>query len=137
MAAQQQFLGRGIRFPVRPDPMTGAFETTSYEEDIKEAIGIIIMTKKGERMMRPEFGCAIHNYTFAAMDYTTMQLMGAEVEQALIMWEPRIKDIRVRVRPDAVLSGRLYIEIEYLIRMTNNPYNLVYPYYINEGMGDK
>ena len=54
------------------DPATGRFRASSYEEDIKEAIYIILMTKKGERLMRPEFGCGIHDFAFATLDYTTI-----------------------------------------------------------------
>lgn len=133
---EKQFLGVGVKFPVRVDRMTGAVETSSYEEDIREAIGIILMTKKGERIMRPEFGSNIHKFAFAVMDYTNRQLMKSEVKEALLMWEPRIKDVDVEITRDAEESGRWNIEIRYKVRMTNNPYNLVYPYYVNEGTAE-
>ena len=100
-----------------------------------QAIPIILMTRKGERVMRPDFGCNIHDYIFGTMDYTTLVQMENAVLDALIRWEPRIKDIEVHIDDSQERSGTLFIEISYLVRSTNNPFNLVYPYYVNEGMG--
>lgn len=130
---EKSFLGRGFRFPVKADPVTGKLETVSYEEDIKQAVYIILMTRKGERVMRPEFGCGIHDFAFGSMDYTSISLMEKSVLEALILWEPRIQDTEVEIRMDEQESGKLLVNISYVVRSTNNPYNLVYPFYINEG----
>jgi len=130
-----EFLGRGFAFPPGVDPVTGQMRTAAYEEDIRQAIYLIIMTRKGERVMRPDFGCAIHEYAFDSMDYETMSRIEETVQEALILWEPRIRDIEVSAyRAEA---GKLNIEISYVVRSTNNPYNLVYPFYINEGMTEE
>ena len=127
------FLGRGFAFPLSVDPVTGRMEMAEYEEDIKQAIYIIIMTRKGERVMRPEFGCSIHDYAFDSLDFENLTKIEDAVEEALILWEPRITDIDVQAYVvDA--DGKLNISINYVVRTTNNPYNLVYPFYINEGM---
>lgn len=128
------FLGTGLGFSVMVDPATGRFRSSSYEEDIKEAIYIILMTKKGERLMRPEFGCGIHDFAFATLDYTTVSQMEKAVKESLIQWEPRIRDISVEVSQNAVESGKAVISISYVVRSTNNPYNLVFPFFINEGI---
>lgn len=130
----KEFLGLGFAFPVRTDPVTGQFLTVSYEEDIKEAIYIILMTRKGERLMRPDFGCGIFDFVFDTMSYNTLSRMRKSVSEALILWEPRIRDVEVEVELDEHKDGRLNISIRYVVRSTNNPYNLVYPFYINEGM---
>ncbi len=130
------FLGRGFRFPVQVDPITGKVQTSEYEEDIKEAIYIILMTKKGERVMKPEFGCGVHDYAFGTMDYTTLSRMESEIREALNLWEPRIKDLQVNVVIDDVKDGCVLINIGYNVRSTNNPYNLVFPFYMNEGFGE-
>ena len=83
--------------------------------------------------MHPEFGCKIQEYAFESADYTTMYSMKTEVEHALIRWEPRITDIRAEVSDEQISQGLLLIRISYVIRSTNNQYNLVYPFYINEG----
>lgn len=129
----KSFLGQGFRFPVKSDPVTGKLETVSWEEDIKQAIYIILMTRKGERVMRPEFGCGIHDFAFASMDYTTISMMEKSIMEALILWEPRIRDTEVEIVMDGQESGKLLVNIRYVVRSTNNPYNLVYPFYINEG----
>ena len=129
------FLGTGFSFPIEVDEATGRMKTVSLEEDIIQSIRIIIMTRKGERVMRPDFGCEIHEYAFDTMDYTTLVQMEHAVRQALIIWEPRITQVEVNIHSGQDQEGTLFIEVRYVVRSTNNPYNLVYPYYINEGMG--
>ena len=129
------FLGIGFHFPIQVEEATGKMKVVSLEEDIKQAISIILMTRKGERMMRPDFGCNIFDYAFDTTDYTTLMQMENAVRDALIRWEPRITDIQVHVKDEQTQEGALLIEINYRVRSTNNPFNLVYPYYVNEGMG--
>ena len=128
------FLGVWFKFPVQVDANTGRMATVSYEEDIQEAIRIILMTRKGERLRNPEFGCGIHDYAFESLDFTTVSTMKREIEIALVKWEPRIENIEVSIDTD-VGEGMIQIEIGYVVRSTNNPFNLVFPYYINEGYG--
>ncbi len=132
----KEFLGKGWKFPVEVDKTTGRIKTSSYEEDIKEAIGIIMMTRKGERMMMPEFGCGIQDYVFETMDTSSLARMEKEVLYAIIRWEPRIIEPEVHIEMDKEQEGKLNIYIQYIVRATNNPYNLVYPYYMNEGFGN-
>ncbi len=126
------FLGHGVSFPIRIDPQTGEMMISSYEEDIKEAIRIILMTRKGEREANPDFGCGIYDYIFESMDYTTQSRMRQEVIDALVQWEPRIEDISVEIS-EIRQGGLVEIGIDYVVRATNNPFNLVFPYYLNEG----
>lgn len=130
------FLGAGFKFPIQVDKHTGRMATVSYEEDIQEAIRIILMTRKGERMRNPKFGCGIHKYAFASLDYTTISAMKREIEIALVQWEPRIEDIKVSIDAEHA-EGVILIEINYVVRSTNNPFNIVFPYYINEGFGGR
>ena len=130
------FLGTGFKFPIQVDPSTGRMRTSSHEEDIKEAIGIILNTRKGERVMNPDFGCGIQEYAFGTVDYTTLSLMRKEVMDALVMWEPRIENIEVTIDDSQSEIGQIIINISYTVRSTNNPFNLVFPYYINEGFGN-
>ncbi len=127
------FLGKGWKFPVGVDEQNGKILTASYEEDIREAIMIVIGTRKGERVMRPDFGCDIHEHLFDVVNYTVLKQMENKVKQALISWEPRITDIEVEATQGSEEVGRVEINIHYVVRTTNNPFNLVYPFYINEG----
>lgn len=128
------FLGVGFKFPVQVDENTGRMRVSSYEEDIQEAIRIILSTRKGERIRNPQFGCGIYDYAFEALDDTTISAIKHEVEMALVLWEPRIEDIEVVVDAEQG-EGILLVQIGYVVRSTNNPFNLVFPYYINEGFG--
>ncbi|PWK11531.1 GPW/gp25 family protein [Tumebacillus permanentifrigoris] len=127
------FLGRGWKFPVSVDPATGRILMSEGEEDIAEAIRLIVWTAKGERVMRPEFGCGIHEYVFERTDPTTVSLMVESVKVAIMRWEPRVHEVEVDVQADQQEDGRLQIHVQYTVRSTNNLYNQVYPFYIHEG----
>ena len=131
----KSFLGRGWKFPITIDKKTGRFLMSEYEEDIQEAITIIIQTRRGERAMLPEFGCDIHNFVFGITDYGTRNEMEKAVRQALIQWEPRIKDVKVEAKDVSGVNGRVDISVDYIVRSTNNAHNMVYPFYLNEGIG--
>lgn len=130
------FLGRGWAFPVAPAP-GGDVATAGHEEDVQQAIRIILGTDPGERPMRPEFGAGLRALVFEPMSTTTLSLAQHHVEQALAAWEPRIDRVAVDVRidPAAPTAGRLLIDIRYRVRATNIFYNLVYPFYLMEGAG--
>ena len=132
MNEQKKFLGTGWSFPVRVDEMTGRVVEASAEEKIAESIKLILQTQRGERIMRPDFGCNLRTYTFSEMNYTTMNEIEQDVRQALVLWEPRITDVDVRCRIATGRDGVLLIEISYVVRSTNNPYNMVYPFYLTE-----
>ncbi len=83
--------------------------------------------------MRPDFGCGISEYIFCSMETLNFRLIESAVLEALIRWEPRIEVIGVRAKPEPE-EGKLLIEIDYQIRTTNTLFNLVYPFYIREGM---
>jgi hypothetical protein len=128
----KEFLGRGWKFPVKIKA-ENQIAMSEYEEDIKEAIWIILSTAKGERVMRPDFGCGIHDFVFAAINTSNLTLIETSVREALTSWEPRIELIEVKVITDMIPEGKLLINIEYKVRTTNNQFNLVYPFYLKEG----
>jgi len=125
------FLGKGWAFPILPDE-NGEIPRAAYEEDIRQAVHIILGTAHGERVMRPDFGAGLYALAFEPLNTTTMALVKHRVEEALVQWEPRIDNITVQVTAD-MPQGRLMIEIRYRVRVTNTFYNLVYPFYLLEG----
>lgn len=127
----KDFLGKGWKFPVNVDE-TGKISFSVYEEDIRESIRIILLTAKGERVMRPDFGSGLHEYVFESMSATTLGSIQVTLQNALIEWEPRIELLAVKVEPDSGEIGKLLIDIDYKVRATNTQFNLVFPYYINE-----
>jgi phage baseplate assembly protein W len=125
----EQFVGAGWAFPPRVDA-TGGIALVHGQQELTEAIRLILATSPGERSMRPEFGCNIHDYVFAPADAGTAGQLAYEVRLALERWEPRIEVDEVAVRFDAVDDGVLYIDISYLVKGANDPRNLVFPFYV-------
>jgi phage baseplate assembly protein W len=127
-ASSNAFVGRGWAFPVRTDA-TGGIALVSSGREIEEAIRLILSTSPGERPMRPEFGCRIHQFVFASADATTAGLISFEVQAALTRWEPRIDVLDVDVGYDGDDTTLVYIDIRYRVRATNDARNLVFPFY--------
>ena len=130
---QRDFLGVGWRYPVATDPLTGDIALSRYDRDVREAIRIILETKQGERVMRPGFGCGIHDLVFEEINATTLAAIESTVREALITYEPRIELNNVTVDPSDALDGLLVISIDYRLRRTNQEDNLVYPFFFREG----
>lgn len=128
----KEFLGKGWRFPVNMDTR-GEIHMSEYEQDIKEAIRIILGTSKGERVMRPDFGCGIHDYVFSVINTASLSLIENSVREALVLWEPRIELTGVDISRENIDKGQLSVSIDYRVRTTNNRFNLVYPFYLTEG----
>ena len=126
------FLGVGWAFPPRVEA-DGVIAEAIYEEDIRQAIRIIIFTNRGERLMRPDFGAGLNEFIFASVNTTTMALVEARVREALITWEPRIDVEDVNVTADASERNKLLVDLTYRVRATNTLHNLVFPFYLEEG----
>lgn len=122
------FVGAGLAFPVGVDAR-GRVALARGANDIEQAIRIILLTPKGQRVMRPTFGCQIHDLIFAPNDATTAGLAEYYVREALAMWEPRIKIRSVVAGPDPEIPERLMISIDYEIKATHDRRSLVFPFY--------
>lgn len=125
----QEFVGSGWAFPLRTDA-TGSIALVSGHTELIESMHLILATAPGERPMRPEFGCAIHDLVFAPANAATAGKISYEVRRALSRWEPRITVTDVIARFDEADQGRLLIDIEYVVRGSNDPRNLVFPFYV-------
>ena len=129
----KEFLGSGLKFPLQVDPRTGKLALSHYEEDIAEAIGIIIHTSQGERVMRPDFGSNVADYLFSPAAHSSMASIAYDVREQLLLQEPRIVDVQVECKEENGTVGGLVINVSYTVRSTNNRYNRVYPFYLTEG----
>lgn len=127
----KDFLGRGWKFPVAVDA-AGHIALSEYEDDVREAIRIILMTSKGERVMQPDFGAGLYDFVFASMNSTNLGRIQRAVEDALVRWEPRVQVTAVSVEADQAELGKLLINIDYRVRATNTRFNLVFPFYLKE-----
>jgi hypothetical protein len=123
------FIGRGLAFPLRTDA-TGSVALVGGDREIVESIRLILATAPGERPMRPEFGCGIHDLVFAPADAATAGEISYAVRRALAQWEPRITVDDVIIDFAEADQGTLLIDIRYTINSTNDPRNLVFPFYV-------
>lgn len=128
-----EFLGKGWYFPVQKDESKQRFAVAAYEESIRQAIRIILSTALGERVMRPDFGCAIHELVFAPNSAATRGMAEHHVTEALLQWEPRIEVLDVKAVASGGQDEELLISVYYRVRMTDSRFNLVYPFYLNRG----
>lgn len=126
----REHLGKGWAFPVRP--VNGRLTYAEYEEDIDQAIGIILETARRERVMRPSFGAGLRTFVFEPSSPATHRRVEEEVQRALLDWEPRITVERVRAAAAADDPNLILIDIDYVVRRTNAFYNRVYPFYLRE-----
>ncbi|MBI9044424.1 MAG: GPW/gp25 family protein [Anaerolineaceae bacterium] len=123
------FLGNGWKFPVALDEQA-QISMVTQEECIQQAIWMILGTARGERVMRPDFGCGIHDLVFAINNAGTAGRISSEVHQSLLEWEPRIDVLDVTVSTKSDQTNLLLIKIDYRVRSSNNRFNLVYPFYL-------
>ena len=133
-------IGSGWAYPFKAEGQRGlhtdgrgGIALSRHDVDISESIQIILSTAKGERRMRPNFGCEIHNLIFAPNDASTWGLAAHYVLEALGWWEPRIEvtDVNPGLDPDD--SSRMLIEVKYRIKATNDVRSIVYPFYLLTG----
>ena len=124
-----EIIGSGVAFPLRVD-RRGGLALSRDNDDVYEAIVLILGTAPGERPMRPEFGCGVHDYIFESVDAYAIGRIENEIRQALDRWEPRIEVLSVDFDFSASGRGQILIDITYALRATNDVRNLVYPFYI-------
>ena len=129
----KEFMGRGVKFPLQIDPRTGKIAMVGEEEDIAEAIRIILNTVQGERVMRPDFGSNVLDYTFSEASDSMRQSLAFDLREQLGYQEPRIDEVEVNCKDTDQLDGTIVVEVSYRVRSTNNRYNHVYPFYKTEG----
>ena len=130
------FIGRGFAFPMRVDH-TGSIAMVGGPADIDRSIVMILATAKGERLMRPQFGCTIWDQLFDPINANTLGRMAEAVRESLAQWEPRVIVENVDVRPDVDHNGKVAIDITYRVKVTNDRRNLVYPFYVIPREGEE
>ena len=123
------FLGTGWSFPPRFDRNAGCVVMSEDEQDIEESLRILFGTQRGERLFQPQYGLDMHEVLFDPMSTTLRTLLEERVKIDILVYEPRIEPLAVRVASPDAASGELHIELEYRVRATNSRYNLVFPFY--------
>ena len=122
-------IGSGLSFPLQAD-QRGVLALAHGDNDIEQAIRVILGTAPGERPMRPEFGCAVHDVVFDTIDAEIIGRVETAVHQALARWEPRIEVTSLDFDLAEVDQGKLLITINYSVLATSGLFNLVYPFYV-------
>ena len=125
----KSFLGRGMNFPLTVNSV-GGMAMSEGADNIEQGVECIIGTAVGERVMRPSFGCRIHDFVFHPNSAATSGMVAFYVREALHKWEPRITDIKVTAGPDPKNEHVLMVDVNYKIRSTNVDRNFVYPFYL-------
>lgn len=128
----RDILGTGWSYPVTADAK-GNIKMEEGVDNVETSVRLILSTAKGERVMRPDFGCDIHDQVFASLSPTTLHRIEDAVRTALVRWEPRIDVESVDAAPDSSNPGKVLIDVQYWIESTNSRANMVYPFYVEEG----
>lgn len=129
----ESFLGRGWSFPTAFDFSSQSVVMREGLDDIRESLQIIISTRLGERLMLPKFGSRLSELLFDSPDVTALSNLAIDLRNAIILYEPRIEVETLNISPENLLDGLLEVEIEFIVRSINSRYNLVLPYYLEEG----
>lgn len=133
MKHRKTFLGIGWKFPPTFDKSIKSVEMVSEEEDIRESLMILLSTKPGERIMRPEYGCDTQALVFETINTTSITVLKRMIQRAILYFEPRITLDEIEAQMDEDIHGKLLINLHYTIRKTNTRSNMVYPFYLIEG----
>ena len=128
------FLGRGWRFPIKPGP-DGKLALERGAEKVRQSIWLVLNTAPGERVMRPDFGCGVHELVFMPNSAALRGMVQERVRDALVRWEPRVDVVDVRAESPPDQPNCLLIRVDYRLRDNNALFNLVYPFFLNEGVG--
>lgn len=127
------FLGRGWSFPPAFDRALGSVAMLEDEDDVKSSLHILLTTMRGERVMLPLYGCGVESQIFEPLDTRRKTLLKDMVESAVLYHEPRVDIEDVELRDDRELEGVVLIELTYRVKSTNSRFNVVFPFYLNEG----
>ncbi len=134
MSINRKFTGIGWSFPPTFQKNSREVVMSSDTEDIEQSLSILLGTIKGERVMHPSYGCNLDEMLFESYNLTIKNFLIDLVKTAILFYEPRIDPTKIGINETFIHEGKVLIEIEYTVRSTNSRFNMVYPYYINEGI---
>lgn len=137
MEQEKSFLGRGWGFPPAFNKEKSDVEMVSKEEDIRQSLIIFFNTKLGERIMRSNYGCIVHDYMFEKSDQEVIEELAFELKQSIRIYEPRVIVHHVHASKSDAISGLIHLDVLYEIHSTNVRDNIVFPFYLNEGTSIK
>ncbi|MBD3628900.1 GPW/gp25 family protein [Cyclobacterium sp.] len=133
MEDEMEFLGTGWSFPPAFNDKSESVEMSSGVTDIQESLWILLSTRLGERVMQPKYGCQLDELQFSPLNRTTITYVSELIRTAILYHEPRIEVEKIDITEEEMVEGKVLIHLTYMVRGTNSRFNLVYPYYLNEG----
>jgi phage baseplate assembly protein W len=125
-------IGQGWSFPIKINA-NGGLDWSTGPDRIQAAIWIILSTSLGERLMLPEFGGGLKDFVFNSNSALVRAKLESAITNALTQWEPRIQVVSVQATPSPSQASQILVNISYQIRDTNELYNMVYPFFLQEG----
>ncbi len=131
--SEQGFLGTGWQFPPRFNAGNGQVFMSHGEQDIQDSLKVLLGTTEGERFMLPSYGLNLQDQLFESFNVTARNLLKDKIKRTLLVYEPRINILAVELDESAIFEGKLFIQIDYIVRASNSRFNLVYPYYLHDG----
>lgn len=134
MTDDNPLIGTGFKFPIKVNTK-GGLDWSGGPQRIQDAIWIILSTSLGERVMRPTFGAGVEDFVFESNSVASQVRLADAIKGALTKWEPRIDLVNVSVSQSPQGPSSVLVSIQYVIRSTNELYNMVYPLYVQEGLG--
>ena len=133
MAGIPPFIGSGWSFPPRFSPQARQVAMTTDEADIEASLKILLGTSAGERILHPTYGLNPRELLFEPMTTTMQTLFKDRVRTNILVYEPRIEILSLELDTSVLIEGKLLLRLEYAVRATNSRFNLVYPFYLNDG----
>lgn len=134
MKNDKTFTGTGWSFPPTFDQNSKTVEMTTDREDIERSLEILLGTIKGERVFQSSYGCNLDEMVFESFNLTVKNYLVQKIKTAILFYEARIEPIAIELDESMIYDGQILIKIDYLIRSTNSRFNMVYPFYLNEGI---
>lgn len=131
MNNKNSFLGKGWGFPPEFNHDDNPTHMSEYEEDIRQSLIILLSTRTGERIHRPDYGTELYRYQFEQLDLTMETMIKSSIEKAVLLYEPRVSLDRIEINKTKIQEGILIIELYYTIRMNSIQQELAYPLYLD------
>jgi len=129
----ESFLGRGWSFPPTFDRSRAGVDMLQDEDDVISSLHILVRTMRGERVMLPTYGCNVQSQVFEPLDTRQKTLLADLIETAVLYHEPRVEVEKVGVQDGGAREGAITVQVTYRLKSTNSRFNVVFPFYINEG----
>ena len=102
----------------------GRLAYPTLAESVRQTIEVILRTRPGEQLMRPDFGAGLEDLLHEPNTLATRARIRDLVAESLERWERRVVIDRLDVRDVPERPSHIRIEIGYRIRRTGRPHHV-------------